>query len=243
MDRLKRWWIAPVLGALLVGCQSNEAKKPDPTAGNGGGNPAETKTDPPKPEVPASYKHAGFDYYGLGSGAELKLELKRSGTSMTGGQTFTLEEVKPDGATYLQSWTGELAASGNTRLLVNDKGVYGIEAQAKKIDPPQLQMPADPKPGFTWRSDSKIELPGGSIDSTDNKVVGVKTVTIGGKPTEVLVIERTSKASLPNAEGKMVPQTLKAIEHYQKGVGAVKVEVTVSGAGVPTNTFSIEVKP
>lgn len=241
MDRLKRWWLAPMLGVFLVGCQSEPAKGTDPTAGTDGATPTETKGDPAKPKLPANYRHAGFDYYGLGNTAELKLELKRSGTSMTGGQTFTLEEVKPDGATYLQSWTGDLAASGNTRLMVNEKGVYGIEAQAKKIDPPQLQMPADPKPGFTWKSDSKIELPGGSIDSTDNKIVGVKTIPIGGKPTEVLVIERMSKAQLPNAEGKMVPQTLKAIEHYQKGVGAVKVEVTVSGTGVPTSTFSIEV--
>jgi hypothetical protein len=160
----------------------------------------------------------------------------------TGGQKFTLENTTDTTATYLQEWTGDLAQNGSTRLQVTDKGVFGIEAQGNKIDPPQLEMPADPKAGFAWSSKAKIELGGGSIDSTDSKIIGTKKIKLGGKEIEVLVVERVSKSKLPDPTGKVVDQTLKSVEHYQKGVGAVRVEVTVSGKGVPTNTFTMEAK-
>lgn len=246
MDKLRRWWLAPMLGALLVGCQSKGSETPpaEPT-GSGSQSTATTKPkdEPVKKELPANFKHAGFDYYGLGNEKPLAMVLKRAGGTLSGGQEYKLEDVKDDGAYYLQQWTGDLAPNGNTRLRVDDKGIFGIEAQGNKIDPAQLEMPADPKPGFTWTSNSKIQLAGGSIDSTVSKIIGTKTIKVSGKEVEVLVIERTSKAKLPNTKNEIVDQTLKSIEYYQKGIGAVRVEVSVTGKGVPTNTFSMEAKP
>jgi hypothetical protein len=229
-----------------VGCQSKGAETPPAEPSSGSESSATTeppKEDSAKKEVPASYKHAGYEYYGLSNEKSLNMELKRSGGTMSGGQEFKLEEVKEDGAYYLQQWTGDLAPNGNTRLRVDDKGIYGVEAQGNKIEPAQLEMPADPKPGFTWTSNSKIQLAGGSIDSTVSKIIGTKKIKVNGKDVEVLVVERTSKAKLPNTKNEIVDQTLKSVEYYQKGVGAVKVEVSVTGKGIPTNTFSMEAKP
>lgn len=246
MNKLRRWWLAPVLGAFLVGCQPKGPETP-PAEPSGSGSEStattEPKEEPAKKELPANYKHAGFDYYGLGNEKSLAMELKRAGGTLSGGQEYKLEEVKDDGAYYLQQWTGDLAPNGNTRLRVDDKGIFGIEAHGNKIDPAQLEMPADPKPGFTWTSDSKIQLAGGSIDSTVSKIIGTKMIKVSGKEVEVLVIERTSKAKLPNTKNEIVDQKLKSIEYYQKGIGAVRVEVSVTGKGVPTNTFSMEAKP
>lgn len=243
MARLRRWCWWPLMGLVVVGCQGKPAKsttdetpKSEPVA-----TQTETPAEPVK-EVPAGLRHAGFDYYGLGGDKAPTLEVKSSGSVKTGGQKFTLENATDTTATYIQEWTGDLSQNGSTRLQVTDKGVFGIEAQGNKIDPPQLEMPADPKAGFAWTSKAKIELGGGSIDSTDSKIIGVKKIKLGGKDIEVLVVERVSKAKLPDPTGKVVDQTLKSVEHYQKGVGAVRVEVTVSGKGVPTNTFTMEAK-
>lgn len=250
MNKMRRWWLAPVLGAFLVGCQSKGSETPPSEPSKTGSESTATtdagKDEPketPVKELPATYKHAGFEYYGLSNAKLLTMELKRAGGTLTGGQEFKLEEVKEDGAYYLQQWTGDLAPNGNTRLRVDEKGIFGIEAQGNKIDPAQLEMPADPKPGFSWTSNSKIQLAGGSIDSTVSKVIGTKTIKVGGKDVEVLVVERVSKAKLPNTKNEIVDQTLKSVEYYQKGIGAVRVEVSVTGKGVPTNTFSMEAKP
>jgi len=230
-----------------VGCQSKGAETPPSEPANSGSESTATteppKEEPAKKEVPANYKHAGFEYYGLGNDKALSMELKRAGGTMSGGQEFKLEDVKEDGAYYLQQWTGDLAPNGNTRLRVDEKGIFGIEAQGNKIEPAQLEMPADPKPGFTWTSNSKIQLAGGSIDSTVSKIIGTKKIKVNGKEVEVLVVERTSKAKLPNPKNEIVDQTLKSTEYYEKGVGAVKVEMLVTGKGVPTNSFSMEAKP
>lgn len=245
MNKLRRWWLAPLVGVCLVGCQPKapEASAETPEAKPPTETPEVTPPVETKIDLPAAYRHAGFEYYGLGNTKPLSMVLKRTGSTMTGGQEFKLEDVKDDGAVYVQQWTGDLAPNGSTKLRVNADGIFGIEAQGNPINPAQLEMPADPKPGFKWTSAAKIVLAGGSIDSTDSKIIGMKSIKIGGKDTQVLLIERTSKAKLPDPAGKIVDQTLKSVEYYQKGVGAVRVEVTVSGKGVPTNTFSMEAKP
>lgn len=243
MVRARRGWWLPLVGLVVVGCQSEPAKSTSAEATTSEPTKTETETPPePAKEVPSGLRHAGFDYYGLGNQTPPTLEVKSSGSVRTGSQTFKLEEVTDTTATFVQEWTGDLAPNGTTRLQVTDKGVFGIEAQGNKIDPPQLEMPADPKAGFSWSSKAKIELGGGSIDSTDSKIIGTKKIKLGGKDVDVLVVERISKAKLPDPSGKVVDQTLKSVEHYQKGVGAVRVEVTVSGKGLPTNTFTMEVK-
>lgn len=242
MESMRRWWFAPIIGVVFVGCQPKAATAPEPEPSN-----APVTTEKPvepvaKLEVPASYKHAGFEYYGLGNTKAPSYELKQGSLTRTGGLKLELEKVDGEGATYLQSWTGDLAANGSTRLRVNEKGIYSVEVQGKAISPPQLDMPANPKPGDSWKSDTKIEMDSGSLSSTVGKVIGVKTIKLSGKDIQVLVIERTSAAKLQNPAGKFLDQTLKSVEYYQKGVGPVKFEVTVSGKGVPTNSFTMEAK-
>lgn len=228
--------------AALAGCGSSptpaasEPKETTPAA-KGPAEPAEPKTEAPKPtldSIPAGLKHDGFAYYGLGNPKPLKMKLMRAGTTVSGEQAFTLETVDKDSAVFKQEWTGNLPAA-DSKVKVTDKGIFGIEARGSTINPPQMELPASIKPGFTWKSDAKITVDGSTISGSSAKIVGIKAVKVGGKTIQALAVQRTSKVTTGG-----VTQNMATTEYYQKGVGAVKLEVTMSGGGQPTQSFSME---
>ncbi len=240
------------LSLVVVGCSGSTttpstttpppkttSEKPDDTSSKE--TPVtETKT-PPSAEKPkletlaANLKHEGYEYYGLGNTTPLKMSLVQGARTLKGAQETELEEVKADGAVFRQAWTEELAMNGTSKVRVTPEGVFGIEAQGNALNPPQMEMPAKITPGFKWSSHTKLTVNGETVESTDSKIVGMKTITLGKKPHSVLVVTRSSKVDI---SGKK--KVLDSTEYYEKGIGPVKVDVKVSGGGDPVQTFSME---
>lgn len=211
--------------ALLAGC------------GQQGTSATGTSPEPPKPVatgVDEKYKHDGYLYYGLGNETPQKMKIVRAGSTMEGEQTYKLDKVEDDGVTYDQVWTGGLPAA-DSKVKVTSEGVYGVEARGKKIDPPQMELPAKPAAGMAWKSEGKIEVDGSTISNSSSKIVGVQPVTVGGKKVDALVVKRSSTVTTGG-----ITQTMTTTEYYQKGVGAVKLDVTMSGGGQPTQSFTME---
>lgn len=227
----------------LAGCGQQDATPPvgktDPVVSAKSEPPA--KTDSPTAlklaDLPASLKHSGFEYYGLGNEKSQKMKLVQAGSTVEGEQAFELESVTPDGAVFKQVWSGGLP-SADSKVQVTAKGIFGIEAKGTKIDPPQMEMPANPVAGVTWKSNAKIVVDGSTISNSTGKIVGVQSVKVGTRSVQALVVKRTSTVS-----SGTVTQTMATTEYYEKGVGAVKLEVTMSGGGQPTRSFSMEALP
>lgn len=231
-----------VFAALLSGCGSSgtsanpEVKPEAPKAET----PA--KTDTPAPtvaaaSVPDSLKHDGFLYYGLDNLKPQKMKLNQAGTTVEGEQTFEVDTVGANSVVFKQTWSGGLPAA-DSKVEVTDKGVFGIEAKGTKIDPPQMEMPAKPVAGMTWKSDAKVVVDGSTISNSTGKVVGVQPLKLGKDTVQALVIKRSSTVTTGSTT-----QTMVTTEYYQKGVGAVKLEVTMTGGGKPTQSFSMEAVP
>jgi len=245
------------LALIIGGCSSSPTSSSSPTTTSppstapGTNKPATpdgtttppvvTKTPPPSAEKPklgavtANLKHDGYEFYGLGNAKPLKLSLTQGTIKKTGAQETSLEELKPDVAVFLQSWTGDLASNGTSKVRVTPDGVYGIEAQGQELKPAQLEMPAKLTPGFKWTSNTPMTVNGETVKSTDSKIVGMKTITIGGKPHEVLLILRSCKV----VSGKQT-KTLESTEYYERGIGPVKMDVKLSGGGDPPLSFTME---
>lgn len=232
---------------LVSGCGSSGTTpevKNDPVAPVKSAEPptdqnakADAPAAPKVADVPASLKHDGFLYYGLNSVTPQKMKLNQAGSTVEGAQTFELETVAADSAVFKQVWSGGLPAA-DSKVQVTEKGIFGIEAKGTKIDPPQMELPANPVAGMTWKSDAKVEVDGSTITNSTGKIIGVQSVKVGGKSIQALVVKRTSKVSSGS-----VTQTMATTEYYEKGVGAVKLEVTMSGGGQPTRSFSMEAMP
>lgn len=202
-----------------------ETKAPEPAA-------------PKLADIPETLRHAAFEWYGLSNDKPLKMTLTQAGTKMTGSQHMDLQSIKDGVAIFKQSWDGDLTPYGDSLYKVDAKGIYGIEAQGTKVDPPSMELPANPTPGTAWQSDAKIEVAGSKVKSTSSKIVGTKTIKLGGRTVEVLVVHRVSLLSVAEKD-----QTMDATEYYEKGVGTIKLEVKMISKGEPTRSFVMEANP
>lgn len=238
-----RLFVLALIAGGLVGCGSSGGS----STTTPGEAPKTTETTPPKtdpiPEpakpkladLPADLRHEGFEWYGLGNDKPIKMVLNQAGTKLSGEQSYELEKVENGSATFKQTWTGGLPMDGDVRIKLDAKGIYGLEAQGKTLDPPQMELPAKITIGESWKSGGKIEVPNGSVENTVRKIVGYKTITIGKKSVQTLLVTSTSQLKMTGAA-----QTMETKEYYQKGVGAVKLEVKVTGGDQPPRTFSLE---
>ncbi len=240
------------LSLVVVGCSGStttpSTTTPPPTAtsekpadATGKDAPvAEVKT-PPSAEKPkleslaANLKHEGYEYYGLGSTTPLKMVLIQGARTLKGAQETELEEVKPEGAVFRQAWTEDLTVNGTSKVRVTPEGVFTIDAKGQTLSPPQLEMPAKITPGYSWTSHTKMKLDDQMIESTDSKIVGIKTITVGKKAHTALLVTRASKVVIGGKK-----KVISSMEYYEKGIGPIKVVFTVSGGGDPVQTFSME---
>ncbi len=229
-----------LVALALAGC--NQESKTTPEVKSGAPEPVKVEepvvpSGPKLTDVSTALRHDGFEYYGLGNEKPQKMKLNQGGTVVEGEQAFQLDSVTADTAVFKQVWSGGLPAA-DSKVEVTSKGIFGIEAKGTKINPPQMELPAKPIAGMMWKSDAKIEVDGSTISNSTGKIVGVQTIKVGTRSIQALVVKRTSQIS-----SGTIKQTMATTEYYEKGVGAVKLDVTMSGGGQPARSFSMEAIP
>lgn len=232
-----------LLGALACGCSpttttAKEGVKPDQPKTSSEPDksaPPSTPATPTLAEVPAVLKHEGYEWYGLGNEKGIKLKLTQDKTVQTGDQKFVVDKIEGNTVHFKQVWGGDLSYYGEARYVLDEKGIAGTEAQGTKVDPPQLELPAKVTPGYSWKTPGKLEMQGGSISNLAATIVGIKPLKVAGRSIQALLVRRTSTIDVT---GK--PQKMTVAEYYEKGVGVVRMEVKMEGAGSPTRSFTIE---
>ncbi len=174
----------------------------------------ETKPDGKNLVVPAALKTPGYDYYGLSNTNPVDFELKTAGQSndLTGSRKFTLTKVENGTAYFKQTHTGGLTRAGEYELKADAKGVWVTSATEVQMEEPQLEIPAQPKPGMKWHVKN-------SIENTEYSVVGTEKVKTPVGTHDALLIRGSGTSHL---EGKDVPTESKF--WCVKGLGQVKSE-------------------
>jgi len=175
--------------------------------------------------VPAEVKTAGFEYYGLSNLKPLKMAGMVQGAQRSGALETTLVGFDEHKATYEQRYTGtlsELSKPGANRVTADKTGVYVTSIFGQVLDKPQMELPADPKPGATWhfagtiKGDNQESI----LDTGDTKIIGEQKVKIGGKEYDTLLVQDTGTVSRGGTT-----ENVTAKRWFVKGLGAVKQEL------------------
>ncbi|HMS53903.1 MAG TPA: hypothetical protein PKA27_00755 [Fimbriimonadaceae bacterium] len=220
---------------LLVGCQPKEVvEKPTNQPESGGAaNPIESKPEePPKPTVslPANLKHDGLLFFGLDSAKTVSYEVTDdAGDVRTGTQKSELVEVKDGKGIYQVTRTGSFGEllGEDQQVVVTDKGVLATEIKGQKIDPPQMEMPAELKPGTTWSVANKFTLDGRKFEQKNTyKAIKVEQVKTKAGSYECMLIEIKGSVSI---DGQKMDLQTKA--WFSKSIGEVKIEMTTKVGG------------
>lgn len=209
----------------------NTSPKPPATA-----TPTEAKTKPPSSTdsaIPAEVKTTGFEYYGLGNLTPLPMKGTMNGKAIKAVWVNVLTGVDDGRATFQQGWKGDLADTGTSRVTADKTGVYATSVYGKELAEPQLEMPADPKPGRTWNFHASFTGPHQEtfLESGTDRLVGERQIKAGGKSYNALLTEETG--TLTSGGNSMAITTRKWLV---KGLGAVREEIHGKGGdGKPTD--------
>jgi hypothetical protein len=224
---------AAFLATLVCGCSSDKTSPPVLVAGK---STSSTELQPAL--VPAAVKTVGYDYYGLTNLKTLPMNGHVNGQSEKASQETKLVSVDTDSATYEQKVTGSFAQTSTIRA--TKEGVFTISVNGQEQDKPQLELPADPKPGFSWQIHAKFDDQRGGhiILSSTDKIVGVQKIKVGNQTYDALLITETGQMH----QGNTV-YDLNSKKWVAKGIGQVKVDlISKTGTGAPTN-ITLEVAP
>ena len=208
-------------------------------------------TAPDKPEqkadpatIPASLKHAAFDYYGLGNGKAMDLVLKTPDQpARTGGVVAELEKVEGAKAFFKVVRSGALAKDlGDDSVMVDSTGVYMTGTSIGTISPEKfLALPADLAPGKTWPLKTKVVRQDGQEIQEDSvyKVEGVRDLTTKSGVQKALLVTSNGTAIVSQG-GTKTTAKYQTKSWYVKGVGPVKIEISLTSPGKPTQTLTVE---
>lgn len=243
---------------VAIGC-SPKAADPSTTSSTTG-QPSTTTTADTKPtttastdaptqkvdpaSVPASVKHAAFDYYGLSNGKLMDLVLRTQGQpARTGGVVAQLEKVEGDKAFYKVVRSGALAQDlGDDSVMVDPTGVYMVGTSIGTISPDKfLALPATLTPGKTWPLKSKVVRQDGQEIQEDSiyKVEGIRDLTTKNGVQKALLVTSNGTA-IVSQNGKKETAKYQTKSWYVKGVGPVKIEISLTSPGKPAQTLTVE---
>jgi len=200
-----------------------------PTPATPKSEPTEATTKPPGvATIPSEIKTAGFEYYGLSNTKPLPMKGVVTGARRTGAWVNSLIGFDSNKATYEQRFTGTLSELGVNRVTADKSGIYATSVSGFVLDKPQLELPADPQPGFTWKFNVTIKGPNQEsiLDSGTDKIVGVKKVTAGGKSYDALLVEETGSLT-----GGGNTANVTARKWLVKGLGPVRQEIHSESQG------------
>lgn len=233
---MKRTLLFLLFGSvLLAGCQPKEVaqvKTNEPESG-AAANPIETKPEEPaKPVVslPANLKHDGLLYFGLDTSKTISYEVTDdSGEIRTGTQKSELVEVKDGKGVYRVTRTGSFGEllGEDQQVVVTEKGVLATEIKGQKIDPPQMEMPAELTPGTTWSVANKFTLDGRKFEQKNTyKAIKLEKVTTKAGSYDCMLIDIKGTVSI---DGQKMDLQSKA--WFSKSIGEVKIEMTTKVSG------------
>lgn len=220
--------VLPLLALLslaLVGCP-----KPDPKT-DAAVKPADAteaaKAEPVDPafvayleKVPADLKNDAFEYYGLGNGRTMTVEILRDGApSQTGTRTVKPGEIKDGKATFVIRQEGGMESEGDITLSLESDGLYAMSSSVNHIKPHSLEMPPKLEVGGGWKDHTEMTQSSQKIVlDNDLKIVGKERVsTPGGTFDEALHVKSTGTGKFGSR-----PATLTTESWYVRGVGPVK---------------------
>lgn len=227
----------PLLVGILTGCQNTTTStsepnqepkqttdnKSEPTVGKVDEG---TKVEPEMSAMSAALKTDAFRYYGFAKSKSPGFQLSGAPAGIkTGAYEMKLVELSDTRAVFRQTWTGEMASllpAGDYE--VTPKGVFALNVGDKKLDPPQMELPADPKPGVSWTSPNKLDLPEASITNSVMKIVGTEKVKVKIGTFDALVVKATVQGSMGTAKFER-----SMVVYYVKDQGPVKI--VISGKG------------
>lgn len=240
-----------ILAALFVfGCAPKEpvANSTEPV----NTPPKEAPGTPPSQEavttnaaldsIPSELKSDAFYYYGLSATAPIKMAINapNAAAPVTGSQTVKFTGMDGGKAKFTISRDGGLAALGSEDVVLDKSGVNAVSSSLGKLKGTSLEMPADLKPGVTWKSDVTLDMGSNGMaeDHSLFKVVGTQKVTTKVGTYDALLVESHGNQS---AAGQKSIADIKF--WFVKDRGAVKMEIknTPAAGGSPTVTTIEEV--
>ena len=239
--------ILPLFVLALAGCKGGDTTVVDgktPAATGTTGAPAKEQSGPDRGTIPQNLKHAAFEYYGLGNTKSMDVTLKAPDVAeKTGGVSIDFEKMLEGKAYFKVTRTGAVAEDlGNDSVMVDSTGVYMVGTSIGTISPNQfLALPADVTPGKTWMLKTKVTRDDNQEIEEDStyKIVGVQDVkTKAGTQKALLVTsDGFANVSVGTQKQKAKYQTK---SWYVKGVGPVRIEISLTPTGQATRTLVVE---
>jgi|CXWL01.1.fsa_nt_gi hypothetical protein len=246
---MKKYTLLTLAALAFLGCQNSE-KKGEPsqpigssanqeTADSSVGNASSDTNATSKESIPESFKHAGFQYYGLGFDGPLAYKQASQGNSDDAGQTTVFDRMEGGKAYFKTSRTGQFSQIGDSEVMVDETGVYTTAVSGKKLTNPSLEVPADLAPGRTWQSDSTFTLDsnGTAIEvsqSMSYQAVKLESTASRAGKFETLKITASGTMTVSGTESKNI-----STMWFAKGVGFVKMNTELTTGG-KTQKLSVE---
>ncbi len=223
----------------LFGCPGPQAATKDTPEGS---PKTENGKEAPK-EVSASLKHEAYEWMGFGRLEPFTYELTRmeGAAPMEGTQTLSFLGGDDKAAKFQFARSGGLAQLGDEEFELRPDGIYQTAMPSGTLTKPGLLMPADVKPGSSWKS--AFEVVGSdskkfNFDLT-NKAERVEKVKTKGGDFDALLIVSTGKINITEA-GKTTSNSVSSKTWYVKGLGHVKMSLEVKLAGGVNNRSTVE---
>jgi len=189
--------------------------------------------------VPAALKHEGYQYSGVDHHGPIDMEETTSaqpGVVTTGSQTITFTGIKNGKAVYNVDHTGGLAVLGSEEWAISTEGVFTTKSSVANFGDKAMELPADPKPGMTWKVSMKASRADENMDTENTmKIIGKDNVTTkAGTFKDALVVEQIGVGTLQSKKVRTVSKSW-----YVKGIGLVKADMKITTDG-KTQTVLIQ---
>jgi hypothetical protein len=198
-------------------------------------------TTPPGTDtrVPKEIQTEGYQYYGLANPSPIPMTRSVGQQTLTGNVVTRFMEAKGGAAFFQQSWTGEFADIGSSDLSADKTGIYTTAVFGQKLPKPQLELPSNPKNGFSWHIHASFKMPTGENveqDGTD-KIVGLQSIKVAGKTYDALLVEENG--TLKTGQ-QLVNVDIK--KWLVKNIGTVKLQIDSKDKKGAAQTATLEAK-
>ncbi len=246
---MKKYTFLTLAILAMFGCQNSEKKSDSvslqsssanhETVSSNAGTDSGTISEPSIETIPASLKHSGYEYYGLGFEGPLAYKQTTNGNSEDAGQTSTFIRMEGGKAYFKTTRTGQFSQVGETEVMVDGTGVYTTAVGGKKLNEPSLEVPADIAPGSKWESTSTFTMNSGTApmevsQSMTYRAMKLETITSKAGKFETLKITANGTMTVSGTKSKNV-----STMWFCKGIGFVKMNSDLTTNG-KKQSFSVE---
>lgn len=248
---MKKTLLISAFGLLiLAGCQTSSPGTTGSTTGASSGSTSGTTDQQPEVATPISGTDA-FSYLGLGRQTEYSYVYTalEGGEAAAGTQLTKLVSADDKAAKFQITRGGSLDILGSETIEARPDGVYQITMAQGQLKSPALVMPAKIAVGQSW--DSSFEMTSAGTTSkfeVTNKVVANEKVKVKAGEFDAIKISQTGSMTrtsppLPGdatAKATTVKTTLSSESWYAKGVGNLKMVITLKQADGKTVKQTVE---